>query len=67
MADFTPSTHYEAWAAVKVENEDVPVPEGMELLILPAGTYAVFDYQGLAADFGPFAGRILENGFRLLV
>jgi len=58
MADFTPVTHYEAWAVVKIENENTDIPEGMMALVVSGGTYAVFSYQGLAADFSAFAGQI---------
>ncbi len=46
---FKPTNEFERWAAVEVANFD-QVPTGMETFTLPAGHYAVFDYQGLNTD-----------------
>jgi len=60
MEDFTPLTRYEAWAAVKVD-EGTAVPEGLEALKIPMGTYAVFTYKGLPQDFSPVADQIFKE------
>ena len=43
--DFNPNTPFVKWAAVAVTNF-VLVPEGMEVLEIPQGLYAVFNYKG---------------------
>lgn len=45
FANFNPSAEFEKWAAVEVADFSA-VPAGMEPLLLPAGLYAVFLYQG---------------------
>jgi AraC family transcriptional regulator len=40
---------FEKWAALEVSDFD-NVPDEMERFVLPAGTYAVFDYKGLSTD-----------------
>lgn len=57
MTDFTPLTRYEAWTTVKVDSTDA-VPADLEVLTIPLGSYAVFDYQGLAKDFGLVAAQV---------
>jgi AraC family transcriptional regulator len=47
--DFDPSRPFDKWAAVAVSETD-SVPKGMELLILPAGRYAVFHYRGRSSE-----------------
>jgi AraC family transcriptional regulator len=50
---FDPSGIFEKWAALEIKGPGT-IPPGMEMLILPPGLYAVFDYRGLpseAADF----------------
>jgi AraC family transcriptional regulator len=47
---FTPQTKFEKWAAVAVRQLD-NVPEGMEILTIPEGEYAVFIHKGLPSDF----------------
>jgi AraC family transcriptional regulator len=57
MEQFTPETPYEIWAAV--ESESLwSIPEGLTEFVVPAGWYAVFTYQGDAADFSPVARYI---------
>lgn len=51
---FTPSMKFEEWAGVAVSSVD-NLPEGMELLRIPGGTFAKFMYQGMAKDFGNMA------------
>lgn len=46
--DFRPEATFEKWAAVAVAGAEA-VPPDLELLVLPAGLYAVFDYQGPAS------------------
>ncbi len=46
---YDPAATFFKWAAVEVDAVDA-IPEGMELLEIPAGLYAVFHYQGLATD-----------------
>lgn len=60
MADFTPATPFEQWAAVEVENWGV-LPEGMEALLLPGGPYAVFIYRGIPAHFSRLAQYIFGH------
>lgn len=48
---FNPAAEFEKWALVEVENPDA-IPSGMEPLISPAGTYAVFIHHGPASE-GP--------------
>ncbi len=43
--NFDPSKSFEKWAAAEVLNFD-HIPEAMETIIIPAGLYAVFSYQG---------------------
>ena len=45
---FNPNTPFEKWAAMEVTDFDT-VPDGMEMLVLPGGLYAVFLYQGAAS------------------
>ena len=51
-AGMTPETEYTEWAAVALSNADDTLPEGLELLRLPGGTYAHFTYRGLPENFG---------------
>ncbi|MDB5252770.1 MAG: AraC family transcriptional regulator [Flaviaesturariibacter sp.] len=55
---FDPTRVFDKWAAVQQREADV-VPEGMDLLTIPAGTYAVFDYRGSSSDT-----RIFDHIFR---
>lgn len=50
--DFTPKTEFEKWAAIEV-SEYEKIPEEMETLEIPEGTYAVFEYKGAANNFAP--------------
>ncbi len=67
--NFDPQLRFDKWAAVEVKNWD-NVPEGLETLLLPAGTYAKFDYKGPVTAFPPFAAYMYtqwlpKSGFRL--
>ncbi len=55
--DFTPSTSFEKWAAVEVEEID-RIPDKMETLTIPKGEYAVFKYRGLPSNFQKMAEYI---------
>lgn len=47
--NFNPTTEFEKWAAVEV-NEVVTIPDGMETLLIPMGEYAVFSYKGKPSE-----------------
>jgi len=52
--NFNPDAEFEKWAAVEVKDFET-IPEGMETITLPGGTYAVFLYKGAAhASSGTF-------------
>lgn len=68
---FNPETEFDKWAAIEVTSFDT-VPEGMEVIILPGGLYAVFvhkgpasigpgTYQYIFATWLPASGFILDN------
>lgn len=57
---FTPHTIHQKWAAVEVSNTD-DIPAGMETYLLPGGKYAVFDYKGTPAAFGPTFNYIFNT------
>ncbi|GAA4306971.1 GyrI-like domain-containing protein [Nibribacter koreensis] len=64
-----PSTKFEKWAAVAVSSAD-NLPEGMELLTVPAGKYAVFVHKGPSSEFYVTASHIFgtwlpTSGFAL--
>lgn len=46
---FNPENSFKKWAALEVPDFS-NVPEGMETLTSPAGTYAIFHYKGSSAD-----------------
>lgn len=58
--DFTPETEFEKWAAVEV-SEYEEIPEEMETLEIPEGTYAVFEYKGAANNFAPMFQSIFGS------
>lgn len=49
--DFNAHTIMDKWAGVEVPDFE-QVPDGMETLVIPAGLYAVFNYQGAASKGG---------------
>ena len=59
-----PSRKFVKWAAAAVEEENM-VPDGLELLVLPEGLYAVYEHIGPASDFPNtlqfFYGQWLPN------
>ncbi len=58
--DFGMHTTFTKWATVPV-NCGVAIPEGMEVLEIPEGLYAVFTYHGIPAHAGPFFRRIFTE------
>lgn len=69
FGQFSPTMQFEKWAAVAVPDW-TDVPEGLQKLEIPAGTYAKFMYQGTAPGFPRFAAYIFSDwlprsGFRL--
>ncbi len=50
MKDFTPNTVFKKWAAIEVSSAE-HIPTKMDLLIIPASTYAVFTHVGPASSF----------------
>lgn len=57
MAEFTPETLFDKWAAVEVEHFNA-LHDGLENLVISAGRYAVFNYKGTVAAFYPVAKYI---------
>lgn len=51
--EFDPDRIFEKWAVAEVPDFS-QVPEGMETLTIPAGTYAVFVYRGRPGDAAGF-------------
>lgn len=47
---FDPGKPFEKWAVVELTTEPSTIPEGMNILEIPAGLYAVFHYKGLPSD-----------------
>jgi AraC family transcriptional regulator len=46
--NFSPATNFVKWAAMEVNEANENFPEGMEMLVIPAGKYVVFEYKGLS-------------------
>lgn len=57
MEALSPNTPFDEWAAVEVRHVST-VPEGMETIELPSGTYAVFIHKGPASTFPDTARHI---------
>ncbi len=57
---FTPRTLFYKWAGVAVQNT-LKVPEAMEVLRIPDGKWAVFQYQGTTSEFYKMAQYIYEE------
>ncbi len=57
---FDPNRPFEKWAAAPVSDPS-ELPEGMEVLVLPAGLYAVFSYKGKAREAAPFYQAIFQQ------
>jgi len=66
---FNPDTGFEKWAAMEVTDFN-SVPDGMEMLVVPDGLYAVFVHRGPASE-GPktygfiFSQWLPDSGFEL--
>ena len=58
--EFSPATLFDKWAGMEVKNT-LEVPEGMEVLIIAAGTWAVFQYQGVTSEFYKMAQYIYQE------
>lgn len=50
MQDFRPTTIFEKWAAVEVDDFEA-IPEGMDRYLIEGGKYAVFTHHGAANTF----------------
>ncbi|GGA72149.1 hypothetical protein GCM10008015_11010 [Flavobacterium palustre] len=57
---FNPNTNFEKWAAVEVSDFDT-IPANMDSLVIPAGSYAVFDYKGDGSDAATFFEAIFTD------
>lgn len=57
---FSPEIEFEKWAAVEVA-EFTNIPENMEMLEIPEGPYAVFNYTGPANAALPFFQYIFQT------
>ena len=57
FSSFDPTVEFEKWAAVAV-SDNAAVPDGLEPLTLPAGTYAEFTHVGLATTAPRIFGYI---------
>ncbi len=44
--NFSPATNFVKWAAREVNEGSSELPDGMEMLVIPAGKYIVFEYKG---------------------
>jgi AraC family transcriptional regulator len=49
FSNFDPHATFEKWAAVEVSSVD-GIPADMDVLALPGGLYAVFEYRGAASE-----------------
>ncbi len=58
--DFSPDMPFIKWAVVPVSNFD-SVPEGMEVLEIPQGLYAVFNYKGDQSKVAAFFNSIYSE------
>lgn len=60
FSEFNPNATFEKWAAVEVP-DFTTVPEGIELLTLPGGLYAVFEYKGASSQGAAVFRYIFET------
>ncbi len=58
--DFDSQSEFEKWAAMEVEDNS-EIPRGLEKLILPSGTYAIFTHEGTAKEFAKTSKFIFEE------
>jgi AraC family transcriptional regulator len=66
---YNPHLEFEKWASVKVSDFN-SVPENMEPLVIPRGSYAVFVYQGPPSQGAKFFEYIFatwlpQSGYRI--
>ncbi|WP_161555189.1 GyrI-like domain-containing protein [Dokdonia sinensis] len=57
---FLPTTFFEKWAGVAVMSFK-KIPQGLEVLQIPEGHWAVFEYQGLPRDFGDLVKYVMTD------
>lgn len=60
--NFNPTTPFEKWAAVEVTDFSAS-PEGMEIMTIPEGLYAVFLFKGRPSEADSFFRNIFMNWF----
>ncbi|MCW7480243.1 GyrI-like domain-containing protein [Leptospira kanakyensis] len=60
--NFNLNRSFVKWAGVEVSSL-TNLPEGLEVLEIPAGFYSVFPYKGLASEAGPFFQWIFREWF----
>lgn len=58
--NMTPATKFKRWAAIEVDAIE-NIPNSMEFLIISAGKYAVFTYQGTIREFHKTARYFYEK------
>lgn len=51
--NYQPDLNFTKWAAV-CTSPDAELPDGMDRIVVPAGLYAVFTYQGRPSEAAPF-------------
>ncbi|NVO86143.1 GyrI-like domain-containing protein [Hymenobacter sp. P5252] len=59
FASYSPRTEFCKWAALEV-SAAAPVPPNMQVLTVPAGRYAIFDYRGSSLDPRIFQAILTE-------
>lgn len=60
FANFRPDANFKKWAAMEVMDFN-SLPDGMETLIIPAGMYAVFFYEGSSSNGDKVFQHIFET------
>ncbi|WP_431137092.1 GyrI-like domain-containing protein [Psychroserpens mesophilus] len=61
--DYNPSevhSEFEKWVGVEVENFNI-VPESMDSIVIPSGTYAVFHFKGSVSEFPKSRAYIFQE------
>lgn len=66
---FDPNAEFEKWAAVEVADFET-VADGLEIIVVPGGDYAVFSYKGLSGEGAKayryiFAEWLPKSGYSL--
>lgn len=62
--NFSPDKPFEKWAAKEVSDFDT-VPEGMEIINIPDGLYAVFLHKGYVSDGPKTFEYIFRDGYTM--